>query len=116
MGPVTIDPNSISTFEWLYQHSNLVTYPVLIGIIWRLSGWFRETQTAATKAVSQIDKMATEYFPAMRDSLKTQDASLTSMDSSLKTIVQTQVFATAQPARRKRRASTNQPAKRKSKK
>lgn len=115
---MVVDPNAVTTFEWCYQHLGLIGWPTLFLLAWRTSGWFASVKSSASKAVEQVDKMATDYFPAMRDSLKTQDHALTSVDSSLKTLVQNQVqFATAQPARRKRKKyATTQPARRKSKK
>ena len=96
--------NFSQIFEWIYGHMSLVTYPALIYGVWRASRWVTVTTEIATRAVTQIDAMASDHFPAMRESLKTQDNALASVDASLKTLVYNQMqFSTAQPVRRKRK-------------
>lgn len=103
---MVIDPNGLSTFEWFYQHLGLIGWPLLISIVWKARGWFGDIKETAGKAVTQIDKMAVEQFPSMTQSLKTQDEALKSVDNSLKTLVSTAQFVTAQPVKRKRRAKS----------
>jgi hypothetical protein len=66
--------NFPQTFEWAYAHLGLIGWPALA--------------EQATKTVGQIDKMATNCFPTMEASLKTQDGLLHSMDASLRTIAE----------------------------
>ena len=73
-------------FEWCYSHLGLVGWPALMVFAWKASAWFTTLAEQATKTVGQIDKMATNCFPTMEASLKTQDGLLHSMDASLRTI------------------------------
>jgi hypothetical protein len=91
MAPNTIAPQ----FEWVYQHGMLIGWPTICYFAWRVSKWVSETSAIAIRTVGQIDKMATNCFPTMQESLQTQDGLLHSMDESLKTMV------TRMPARRK---------------
>jgi hypothetical protein len=104
-----LTPNSVdfSMFQWCYDHMMLVAWPTIIIVVWRASKWITEITAVATKAVTQVDKMATEHFPTMCTSLQKQDELLHSMDTSLKTIAQRSqpvtMIATAQPVDRRRR-------------
>lgn len=105
---MTVTPNNIGPqLEWLYQHMNILTYPALIGLVWRASAWVNKAAETARKAVAQIDVMATGSFPAMQTSLSKQDGHLESIDSSMKTLVDRvslpAQFMTAQKAVRKRK-------------
>lgn len=93
-----------SIFEWCYAHLALVGYTAVAVFVWKARGWFMAVTTTAQTAVDQIHRMSDEHFPAMKESLRTQDGVLKSVDESLKTLVQGQVqFSTAQPVRRKRK-------------
>lgn len=96
--------NWMQAFEFVYQHLALVGYGTFGYFVWRVSRTFTRVSDTAEKAVKQIDTMSTEHFPAMKTSLESQDRVLTSMDGSLKTLVQGQVqFVTAKPVRRRSR-------------
>ena len=109
MGATMLTPNSadFSAFQWAYDHMMLIGWPLIVITVWRASKWVTEITAVATKAVTQIDKMATDHFPTMCTSLQKQDELLHSVDTSLKTIAQrTQpavMVATAQPVDRRRR-------------
>ena len=96
--------SNLATFEWFYSHLGLIGWPALVVFVWRASKWVTETTAIATKAVGQIDTLATNHFPHMEESLRNQDeliksvdGSLKSVDSSLKTIVE----RTPKPGRKK---------------
>jgi hypothetical protein len=99
--------NGAAVFEYAYQHMNVVTYPVLIGLVWRASAWVNKAAETAHKAVDQINTLAENHFPHMQASLAKQDGHLESIDTSLKTLVDTSSlrthFMTAQKSIRKRR-------------
>src|ERR1700675_3906655 len=101
-----IDPGSISNaqvFEWCYQHIGLIIWPLCIRYGWKFMALLISAKETAAKAVEQVDKMATDHFPAMRTSLATQDKALESAAQSLSTLVQNQMqFSTAQPAKRRK--------------
>ena len=80
--------NFPQTFEWAYAHLGLIGWPALMVFAWKASAWFTTLAEQATKTVGQIDKMATNCFPTMEASLKTQDGLLHSMDASLRTIAE----------------------------
>jgi hypothetical protein len=82
-----LSPNNIEIFEWFYAHAGLIGWPTLAVFVWKASKWITEVTQVATKTVAQIDKMATNCFPTMQESLKTQDGLMHSMDQSLKTLV-----------------------------
>ena len=93
--------------EWLFQHASLIAWPTVCVLAWRFSRWLTSTTLIATKAVAQIDTMASDHFPAMKASLEKQDTYLHSVDESLKTMVEKisapPMFVTAQKAARKRK-------------
>jgi hypothetical protein len=99
--------NNAELFEYAYQHLMVIGWPAIIYFAWRASKFVTEITAVATKAVSQVDKMASEHFPAMCGSLQKQDGLLHSMDNSLKTIAERSqpvtMVAMAQPADRRRR-------------
>lgn len=96
--------NFAQLFEWGYQHMMLVGWPAIFWASWKASKWFTQATTTVDKAVTQIDKMSEDHFPAMKESLRTQDTVLKSVDESLKTLVQSNMqFSAARPVRRKRR-------------
>ncbi len=93
-------PNSVvPPFEWAYQHMMLVGWPVIVYYAWKISKWVTETTAVATKLVTQVDTMATNCFPTMQESLKTQDGLMHSMDKSLRTMAD---VAAASITKRKR--------------
>ena len=100
-------PSIGEMFEYAYQHLMVIGWPAIIYFAWRASKFVTEITAVATKAVTQVDKMASEHFPAMCTSLGKQDGLLHSMDNSLKTIAkrtqQAAMVATAQPADRRKR-------------
>lgn len=101
-----LTPNSVdfSAFQWAYDHMMLIGWPLIVITVWRASKWVTEITTVATKAVTQVDKMATDHFPTMCTSLQKQDELLHSVDTSLKTIAQrAAMVAIAQPLDRRRR-------------
>jgi len=99
--------NNAEVFEYVYGHLMVVGWPAIIWFAWRASKIVTGITTVATKAVDQVDKMATEHFPKMCESLQKQDGLLHSMDTSLKTIAEKSqpmtMVAMAQPVDRRRR-------------
>ena len=79
----------ISTFEYLYQHMNIIAYPGVALFLWKASQWFTETKGVVAKTVAQIDTLSTNHFPHMEKSLATQDGLLHEMNESLKNIAKT---------------------------
>ena len=79
----------ISTFEYLYQHMNIIAYPGVGVFLWKASQWFTETKSVIVKTVDQIDTLSTNHFPHMEKSLTTQDGLLHEMNESLKNIAKT---------------------------
>ena len=104
-----LTPNNMdfSAFQWCYDHVMLVAWPTIVYVVWRSSKWVAEITAVATKAVTQVDKMATDHFPIMCESLQKQDNFLHSMDTSLKTIAERSqpvtMVAMAQPSDRRHR-------------
>jgi hypothetical protein len=89
--------NAVQIFEYLYTHAGI---PVLIGVgvyIYKATKWITEKAAVATKAVNQLDTLATNHFPHMEESLKNQDGLMHSMDNSLKILVE----RTPEPHRKK---------------
>ncbi len=75
--------NNPTPFEWIYQHMMLIGWPTICYGIWRVTRFVDQTTHKATKAVQQIDKMATNCFPTMQRSLETQDILLTNIDRNI---------------------------------
>ncbi len=78
--------NNPSPFEWAFQHLALVGWPAICYAAWKISKYVERLTRQASLTVGQIDKMATNCFPTMQESLQKQDALLHSVDASLKTI------------------------------
>lgn len=79
-----------SPWEWAATHLQLIGWPTLCFLAWKVSGYFQKALHQITKTVEQIDTMSTNHFPHMEASLANQDNLLHSVDASLKTLVQIQ--------------------------
>jgi hypothetical protein len=79
-----------SPLEWALTHLQLLGWPTLCYLAWKVSGYFQKALHQITKTVEQIDTMSTNHFPHMEASLARQDILLHSVDASLKTLVQIQ--------------------------
>jgi hypothetical protein len=75
-----------SPFEWVSQHLQLIGWPTLVYLAWKVSKYFDRASHQIVKTITQIDTMATNHFPHMEESLSKQDTLMESMDKSLKTI------------------------------
>jgi hypothetical protein len=85
---ITALNSSPTPFEWVSSHLQVVGWPVLVYLAWKVSKYFDRASKQIVKTVGQIDLMATNHFPHMESSLSTHDTLLHSMDLSLKTIVE----------------------------
>ena len=81
-----IVPNS--PFEWFSTHIQVVSWPAIFLVIWRVSKWVERLTTTATKTIGQIDTLATNHFPHMEESLKRQDTLLSEINGHLATIAE----------------------------
>ena len=79
---------SNSPFEWFSQHIQTVAWPAIFLVIWRVSRWVTQIQSAATKTIEQIDTLATNHIPHVEASLANQDKLMASMDAHLAKIVE----------------------------
>ena len=82
------NPSNLPPMEWAFQHLQVIGWPTLLLLAWRVSKYFERVTSTATKTVQQIDKMATNCFPTMQASLQNQDNLLHSVNESLKEIAQ----------------------------
>ena len=80
------DPNNLNTFEWIFQHIQILTPTALIYAVWRVTRFFTIVETRVLEAEGHVTKMATNCMPTIQASLQTQDGLLHSMDTSLKTL------------------------------
>lgn len=69
--------------DWAAAHIHLITWPILVGLAWKVSSAFTKLSTRATKTVNQIDQMATNHFPHMEASLANQDVLLQNIDKNI---------------------------------
>ena len=81
-----IQASNLSPFEYVSTHLQLIGWPTLVYLAWKVSKYFDRASHQIVKTITQIDAMATNHFPHMEASLTKQDGLLTSMDGSLKTI------------------------------
>jgi hypothetical protein len=79
---------SNSPFEWFSQHIQTVAWPAIFLVIWRVSRWVTQIQSAANKTITQIDTLATNHFPHMEASLSKQDNLLVEMNGHLAKIAE----------------------------
>lgn len=70
-------------WDWASSHIHLIGWPTLCVIAWRVGKAFNDVSTHFTKAVGQIDTMATNHFPHMEASLAKQDVYLESIDKNI---------------------------------
>lgn len=78
--------SNLPPLEWAFQHLQVVGWPALCVIAWKVSGAFTRFVDKLDKTVTQIDTMASNHFPHMEDSLKNQDVLMHSMNENLKVI------------------------------
>lgn len=81
-----LDSQGLSPFEWVAQHMQLVGWPTLCYAVWRVTRFFTIVETRVLSAEEHITTLATNHFPHMEESLRTQDGLMKSMDTSLKTL------------------------------
>jgi len=81
-----IVPNS--PFEWFSTHIQVVSWPAIFLVIWRVSKWVERLTTTATKTIGQIDTLATNHMPHVEASLANQDKLMASMDAHLAKIAE----------------------------
>lgn len=81
-----IQASNLSPFEYVSTHLQLIGWPTLVYLAWKVSKYFDRASIQIVKTISQIDAMATNHFPHMEASLTKQDSLMESMDQSLTTI------------------------------
>jgi len=74
---------SQAPWDWAASHIHLIGWPTLCVIAWRVGKAFTDVQNSFTKAVGQIDTMATNHFPHMEASLARQDTYLENIDKNI---------------------------------
>lgn len=79
-------PSSVSPYEWVMQHMQVVGWPTLCVIAWKAGNHFRKFINQIDKTTEQINTMATNHFPHMEQSLSKQDGLMEGMAESLKEI------------------------------
>lgn len=84
---ILLQSNNLSPFEYISQHLQLIGWPALVIIAWKAGNLFQTFVNTLEKTIGQIDKMATNHFPHMEESLAKQDGLLLGMSESLKAIV-----------------------------
>lgn len=94
--------NNVNTFEWIWQHAQILTPTAVIYATWRITRFFTTIETRFLTAEEHVTKMATNCFPTMQTSLQNQDTLLKSMDGHLKTLATGEISRTTRPRRRKR--------------
>lgn len=72
-----------SPWEWAASHLQLIGWPAIVLIAWKVGRAFTEVQNHFNTAVGQIDKMATNHFPHMEQSLAKQDIYLENIDKNI---------------------------------
>jgi hypothetical protein len=80
------NPNNLPPVEWAFQHLQVIGWPALVYVAWKVSSVFQKFMDQLEKTTSQIDTMAENHFPHMEKSLATQDVLLHSVNESLKEI------------------------------
>lgn len=80
--------SSISPYEWVMQHMQVVGWPTLCVIAWKAGNQFRKFINQIDKTTGQINTMATNHFPHMEQSLLNQDRLMEDMAASLKQIAE----------------------------
>lgn len=105
-----LDSNSFDVIKWAADRFSILGWSALIIGTWRISTWFSKAMAKSETAVAQVNKLATEHFPAIKESLSKQDGYLKSMDDNLKTMVaqtlpsQYEYVAVPAPSRYKRQS------------
>lgn len=74
---------SVTPWDWAANHIHLVGWPAIVLIAWKVRGYFNNVSNQFTKAVGQIDTMASNHFPHMEQSLAKQDVFLESIDKNI---------------------------------
>jgi len=72
-----------SPFEWASNHLHLIGWPAIVFLAWKASTAFSKISSHFTKAVGQIDQLATNHFPHMEASLARQDIYLSNIDKNI---------------------------------
>jgi hypothetical protein len=81
-----VQPLLGQNFEWVFQHLQVIGWPVLVAGLWKLIKFLNKLEMQFTKTIGQIDTLSTNHFPHMQESLQNQDRLMKSMDESLKLI------------------------------
>ena len=81
-----MDSQNSSPIVWAIEHFSAIGWPTLIYAVWRVTRFFTVVETRVLSAEEHITTLATNHFPHMEESLRTQDGLMKSMDSSLKTL------------------------------
>jgi hypothetical protein len=74
--------------EWAFQHFQVIGWPTLCLVAWKLSGFIQDVEARAITVETAVHKMSVNCFPTMQASLQNQDRLLGEMNDSLKTIAQ----------------------------
>jgi len=86
-----LDSNTANTgfdvIKWAADRFSILGWSAVIIGTWKISTWFNSAIKKSDIAVEQVNKLTTEHFPAIKDSLSKQDGYLKSMDDNLKTLV-----------------------------
>ena len=72
-----------SPWEWVASHLQVIGWPAVTFIAWKVGRAFNDVTNQFTKATGQIDTMATNHFPHMEASLAKQDVYLESIDKNI---------------------------------
>jgi hypothetical protein len=81
-----LDSTNIDVVKWIAERFSIIGWTALIGGVWKISMWVNKTVAKAEKATEQVDKLATEHFPAIKDSLSKQDGYLKSIAENMETL------------------------------
>lgn len=60
---------SQAPWEWAASHLQLIGWPTLCVIAWRVGKAFSDVSSHFTRAVGQIDQMATNHMPHVQDGI-----------------------------------------------
>ena len=96
-----LESNPINTFEWIWQHAQILTPTAVIYATWRIARFATVIETRVLTAEQHVTKMATNCFPTMQTSLQKQDELLQSMDGHLKTLAAGEISRTPKPRRKR---------------
>jgi hypothetical protein len=84
-----LDSNaSFDLVKWVADRFSIIGWSALVALTWKVSTWFNDATKRSAVATDQVNKLATEHFPAIKDSLAKQDGYLKSMDDNLRVMAQ----------------------------